>query len=246
MQEKGILVNYEDINTKKEVPWQRPVELEKQLVMQIKIGEKQHVQQTMARLLGHYRELKDWEPSRIKLLIFEIIVLLIRTVEEMGGYFKNVMKDEKCSPYEYIHRCETLTDMQQFLSTFVINCVEEIERVRVGKGYTLVEKAKEIMEASLEQREFSLDDVAARLYISPNYLRTLFKQQVGESFVEYLTRIRMEKALKLLDDVTLKVHQIAERVGYIDQHYFSICFKKYYGLTPTEYREVKISTENRG
>jgi two-component system, response regulator YesN len=245
LKEKGSVVNYEDINTQKEFQWNRPVELEKQLLIQIKLGEKQQVQQTIEMILEYYRGFKDIEPSRIKLMVFEIAILLLRTVEETGGIIKNVTKDEKQTPYECVHRCETFRDLQQFLFMFTMNCIDEIEKARAGKGYTIVEKAKEIVDASLDNSEFSMDDVAARLYISPNYLRSLFKQQVGEAFVEYLTRIRMEKAQRLLDDATLKIHNIAEKVGYIDQHYFSMCFKKYFGLTPTDYREAKTISENR-
>jgi two-component system response regulator YesN len=109
--------------------------------------------------------------------------------------------------------------------------------VKEGKGYSLVEKAREIIAVSYPNSELSLDDLAAKLFISPNYLRSIFKQQVGESFVEYLTGLRMGKARELLNDPSLKIAAIAGQVGYADQHYFSICFKKYYGLTPSEYRE---------
>lgn len=244
LQEKGSVVNYEDINTQKDRQYKRPIEIEKQLLTQVKLGEKQQVPHTIQMLLDYYRGGKDIEPSRIKLLLLEITVLLVRTVEETGGSGKNVFKNGKITPYEQVEQCETLADMQEFFCEFVMKCLEEIEKVRVGRGYTIVEKAKEIIETSLENHEFSLDDVAGRLFISPNYLRNLFKQQVGETFVEYLTRHRMEKAIELLDDPSLKIHQIAEQVGYIDQHYFSICFKKFFGLTPTEYREAKMVVEN--
>jgi two-component system, response regulator YesN len=245
LKDKGSVVNYEDINTPQEIQYNRPLELEKQLLTQIKLSEEQAALQTIEMILEYYRGLKDVEPSRIKLLVFEITILLLRTIEETGGMIKNIMKDEKLTPYECVYQCETFLDLQQFLYQFVMNCIHEIEKVRAGKGYTIVEKAKEIVAAALDNSEFSMDDVAARLFISPNYLRSLFKQQLGESFVEYLTRIRMEKAQKLLDDATLKIHNIAEKVGYLDQHYFSMCFKKYFGLTPTDYREAKMISENR-
>jgi two-component system response regulator YesN len=239
LNEKSNVTNFEDIHTGSETQCARPVELERQLLSQVKLGERQAAQQTAAMLLGYYRGLPDIKPARFKQMLFEIAVLMLRMVEEAGGIIKNVTRDEAATPYDLIHRCETFQDLQQFLTGFTLSCLAEIEKVRAGKGYTLVEKAKEMIDAALSDNELAMDQIAARLFISPNYLRSLFKQQVGESFVEYVTRMRMERARALLDDATLKIYDIAALVGYVDQHYFSICFKKYFGLTPTDYRELQ-------
>jgi two-component system, response regulator YesN len=235
LREKGSLINYEDINLQDEPVEQWPLELENKLLLQVRLGEKEQVVQSALEILNYHRNQQTIDPGRVKRFVFETTLLLMRTVTEAGGNISAFGKD----PYPLVYQCENLTELEHFLVDFSLACCTEIEKARLGKNYSIVEKAKHIIESSLEQNEFSLDDVAGRLFISPNYLRSLFKQQVGESFVEYLTRRRMEKARILLDDVTLKVHRIAEAVGYDDQHYFSICFKKYYGLTPTDYREAK-------
>lgn len=239
LHEKGNIINFEDIHTGDETRCTRPVEMERQLLSQIKLGEKQAAQQTVAMILGYYRGLKDIKPSRFKQMVLEIAVLMLRMVEETGGSIKSTIQDDAAAPYDMIHRCETFQDLQRFLDEFTLSCLDEIEKLKIGKGYSLVEKVKEMIAAALNDNQLSMDQIAARLFISPNYLRSLFKQQMGESFVEYITRMRMERAKELLDDVTLKVYDIASMVGYVDQHYFSICFKKYYGLTPTDYRELK-------
>ncbi len=231
----GSLVNYEDINLQNETPVQWPLELEKQLLLQVKLGEKEQVTHSALQIFDYHRKQQTIEPGRVKQFVFETTLLLRRTVTEVGGNISALGMDS----YRRVYHCETLLELEHFLVDFSLACCTEIEKARLGKSYSIVEKTKEIMENSLEQMEFSLDDVAGRLFISPNYLRSLFKQQIGESFVEYLTRRRMEKARILLDDVSVKVHQIAEAVGYSDQHYFSICFKKYFGLTPTDYREAR-------
>ena len=60
---------------------------------------------------------------------------------------------------------------------------------------------------------------------------------MGKNFVEYLNELRIEKAKELLKDVRYKTYEVAEKVGIPDAHYFSRLFKKYVGMTPTEYRE---------
>jgi two-component system response regulator YesN len=65
----------------------------------------------------------------------------------------------------------------------------------------------------------------------------MFKRETGKNFVDYLNDIRIEKAKELLKDISLKTYEVAEKVGIPDAHYFSRLFKKYVGITPTEFRE---------
>ena len=75
--------------------------------------------------------------------------------------------------------------------------------------------------------------------MSPNYLSAVFSQEMGTTFVEYLTTKRMEKARELLRASDLRSGEIAAAVGYKDSHYFSFLFKKTQGCTPRDYRSGK-------
>jgi two-component system response regulator YesN len=85
--------------------------------------------------------------------------------------------------------------------------------------------------------DLSLEDASAELQISPGYLSRLMKRETGFSFVEYLNRIRVKKATILMSDPSAKAFEVAERVGYRSQHYFSRAFKKVTGSSPTDYRK---------
>jgi two-component system, response regulator YesN len=85
--------------------------------------------------------------------------------------------------------------------------------------------------------DICLEDAAAELQISPGYLSRLMKRETGFSFVEYLNRIRIKKATVLMSDPSAKAFEVAERVGYRSQHYFSRAFKKVTGTTPTDHRK---------
>ncbi|QGQ99865.1 response regulator [Paenibacillus psychroresistens] len=87
--------------------------------------------------------------------------------------------------------------------------------------------------------EISLVDVSTRFHIEPSYFSKLFKAVTNENFIEYLTRLRMEKACELLSSTEQKINEIAELTGYENQRYFSQVFKKFTGLTPSEYREAQ-------
>jgi len=85
--------------------------------------------------------------------------------------------------------------------------------------------------------EISLNAVSTRYFITSTYFSSMFKEIIGENFLEFLTGVRMEKAKELLRRTDLKVGLISERVGYADSRYFSKLFKKTTGLMPTEFRQ---------
>jgi two-component system response regulator YesN len=85
--------------------------------------------------------------------------------------------------------------------------------------------------------EISLNSIAEKYNISPNYLSKLFKIYTNESFKSFLTKIRMEKAIELITNSELKLYNIAEIVGYDDPKYFSKVFKNYFGFSPSQFNE---------
>lgn len=99
----------------------------------------------------------------------------------------------------------------------------------------LIKQAQEYIRAHFAQ-DLSLDSVSRQVNVSPYYFSKLFKEETGQTFVEYLTNIRMEKAKTLLSTTDKSMKEICTSVGYADPNYFSRSFKKNTGETPTEYR----------
>lgn len=99
-----------------------------------------------------------------------------------------------------------------------------------------IEQVQQFIGSNLS-RDISLTDAAALVHLNPSYLSQLFKQQTGGKFVDYVIEMRMEEAKKLLIKTSLRVSEIAERLGYGDISYFSSTFKKLIGCSPLEYRK---------
>lgn len=87
------------------------------------------------------------------------------------------------------------------------------------------------------RESISLQEIAAKLFISDSYFSRMFKQYTGKKFIDYLTEIRVNKAKELLIHTPLKTNEISRLVGYNDQRYFSQIFKKMTNFTPTEYKQ---------
>ncbi|WP_028552245.1 response regulator transcription factor [Paenibacillus sp. UNC451MF] len=85
--------------------------------------------------------------------------------------------------------------------------------------------------------EITLTRAAALVHLNPSYLSQLFKQQLNRNFVDYIVEVRMEEAKRLLSATSLRISEVADRVGYSDVAYFSNTFKKWNGCTPSEYRK---------
>lgn len=96
--------------------------------------------------------------------------------------------------------------------------------------------AKDYIDHHYFEPSISLNEVAEMVQVSPTYLSKRIKTELGASFITYLTKVRIKKALLLMKDPHLKIYEIADMVGYSTQHYFCNAFKKVTGISPTVYR----------
>ncbi|CAM4125687.1 response regulator [Paenibacillus alkaliterrae] len=125
--------------------------------------------------------------------------------------------------------------------------LEEQEREKVGKQENLPLDLKEISSIervirhidSLSVPDLTMTEAAAMVHLNPSYFCKLFKQQTNINFTDYMTSVRMKEATRLLEKTSLRISEIAERLGYADLAYFSNTFKKSVKVTPSEYRKLK-------
>ena len=87
--------------------------------------------------------------------------------------------------------------------------------------------------------DLSVEMICRELHISPAYFSTMFKKETGQTYVAYLTEVRLNRAVELLNETDDKTYVIAKKVGYQEQNYFSYVFKKKFGVSPTRYRGSK-------
>ena len=108
-----------------------------------------------------------------------------------------------------------------------------------NKNRSILKNAVDFIESHYMEEEISLNTVANVANVSANHFSALFSQNMGQTFIEYLTSLRMNKAKELLRCTGMRSSEIAGEIGYKDAHYFSYLFKKTQGMTPSDYRKVR-------
>lgn len=238
------IINYADICDKETFNFKRPTEIESSIILNTKSCNASKVTICIDELFRYYETQKNISASAIKKQVFELIINLSKEVENMVENINGNTENIEIKTYERILKADRLEQLLDSVKATAADCIDKINKTYHNKNISIIKKVIGLVTSGYNDSEFSLEDVAGKLYISPNYLRQLFKQQTGKSFVEYLTILRMEKAASFLEDKLLKVQEVAEKVGFNDYRYFAACFKKHFKMTPSEYREAKELIES--
>lgn len=136
---------------------------------------------------------------------------------------------------------EALRRVSEKLQTRPQKKILNNDTLQLKKLSPKIKHAIQFIEKHYHDDKLSLPKVAEHIEFSTAYFSRTFKDEIGKSFVHYLTELRMEKAKDILKNPYNKSYEVAYLVGYIDYPHFSKAFKKYYGLSPSEYRKMELT-----
>ena len=167
-----------------------------------------------------------------KFAVIEFLIILKRenyigTKKTDGRKFENLSRE--------VLLCSEHIILKQWFILFIHDYLDSINAVN-GNEYILLRKIKHFVNLN-NLKNVSLESAADSAGISSSYLSRLFKEKTGENFHDYVTRCRLETAIKLLRETAQPVQEISYSVGYSDVGYFSRLFRKKFGSTPSEYRK---------
>ncbi len=128
-------------------------------------------------------------------------------------------------------------ETRAYIIDIVKTAIDLREKHATSRYGEVVDEVLRYIDTNYAEDELSLNTLASHVNISPNHLSMIFSQQTGQTFIKYLTDLRMQKAKELLKCSNKRSSEIALEVGYKDPHYFSYIFKKTQGMTPTRFRE---------
>lgn len=209
-------------------------EREEQLLEQVRLGQKAEAAKTFEILLQEMLARGYDSLTYCQMRLAEILVLLWRTARQAGYVGRNEFHLQQ-SYLQRLWRCQTPVELSQWGQ----NLLEEI-LVPPDKGHTPKELVRQIVKYIHDHyaKELTLQDIARQIYLSPDYFSRLFKKEVGCTYAEYLTKVRVERAKALLSNPALSVAEVAQKVGYHDPNYFSRVFRKVVGVSPSDYRQA--------
>ncbi len=142
--------------------------------------------------------------------------------------------------YRSAKEMRTLAAMSAKTSEIVARAAATVENQGKTRTHLVVKKAQLFIERHYARKNVTLELIAEHAAVSPSYISTVFKKELGLSVIEYLTATRLEAAKRLMDaDPLGTIIAVADRVGYSDPYYFSKCFRKHFGVAPTVYLRRK-------
>lgn len=213
-----------------------PIETEKKLFALVEEGNLEAATSQAASFFNWMLDSNYENMMDIKLKVMEFVLWAEHIGYESGG-----MTYRFESRHGYLENLYSMNNYEE-IRTWFITKIQDVCRNIVTKKEeqetNLIAVAKEYIDRNY-QKEISLDETSRQVNISPYYFSKLFKEEMGQSFIEYVTGIRMDKAKELLVKTDKSMKEICNEIGYADPNYFSRTFKKNVGVTPTEYKEKK-------
>ena len=210
-----------------------PVDMEKKLFAEVKNGEKDHAMATAETYFDLIAGLHGEYLMNIRLKVLEFVLYAEYIAYNSGGMVYEFR--DRADYLPTVMGMEELPALRKWFTDKIGEACRNVNTKASEKSLGAVEAAKSYIQNNYS-RDISLDEVSQTVNISPYYFSKIFKEDVGEGFVEYLTKIRMDKAKELLTTTECSMKEICSMVGYADPNYFSRSFKKNVGVTPTEYK----------
>jgi two-component system response regulator YesN len=182
---------------------------------------------------------KGFQKEHMRISIMELFAIIARKFMDFGVDIHKLYEKDLIDLYKVIDRFDTVEEIKNWLTNIVMGCVNELRNARLINVKSVINKAQIYIAANYTSPNISLNSIAEHVYLSSAYFSKLYKKETGETYMEFLTRLRIEKAKSFLRETNIRTSDIGNAVGYPNSQYFTTLFKKVTGTTPVEYRERK-------
>ncbi|MET3547064.1 two-component system response regulator YesN [Paenibacillus favisporus] len=172
----------------------------------------------------------DLQQQCLNILLSSIRNMSFQQLQQNGFLGRHILS------LEGISRFRTLEHLEEWMVQVIRGMIAFKVEHHVPKKKDMITEIKEYVTTHYNE-PISLADLASRFFISPYYLSQFFKQKTGDTYLNFLTQIRMNKAKELLERTDLKVYEVCQRVGYSDPQHFARMFEKVAGCKPRDYRK---------
>ena len=201
----------------------------------VRISDGQKALENLEILMQHLKKTSgEWE--QVMIFSVQLLSVIMKALSELKLDGKSKIPDY-AAMIERVFRLNSFDEIKEYLKEIVQESCMAVGTEISDKKKDLVHKVRDYMEMHFSEEELALNSLAARFYVNPSYLSRVFKEKTGFTFSGLLFEIRMKEAEKLVLRTDLKAYEIAEQVGISDPHYFSACFKKFTGMSVSDYKK---------
>lgn len=216
---------------------------EEELLESIRLCDKEILKTKMNELIQYIDKYKI-NYFYVQIIVRSVYVKALNILSDISSSIEEVFF-EPLEVYEDILKYQTAKEMLIELQNKLIEIIEYINFYNSGKLNIIIQRSKDYINKNYQDPELTLEQVANSVNVSQHYFSVIFKRKTGETFIDYLTKVRLEKAKELLKILSFKIYEISEIVGYNNATYFSSIFKRHIGVSPTEFRNnLLIDTGN--
>lgn len=209
-------------------------EREEAVILNIRAGNKAELLEQVDQFIS-WLQSEKLDPEIAESQILKLIYLALRAYKENGAESRIAELEKHYLPHIQIREMSAEGKMLDWFREQMERFADELAETREQVKHVSIEEARDYIERNIS-RDLTLAQVAEHVKMNPAYLSVLFKEVMGESYIKFLTRCRMELAKQLLNK-GLKVNEVSEKVGYHTYRHFSEVFKKFTGLTPGQYKD---------
>jgi len=209
------------------------LELEKKLAECIQIGEREKAQQLLNDILGSIYFSSSGDIETIKIRATELLVILMRRLSETGiltydGYSLGFVRE--------MREISSIEQMDEWLSRVLSSLMRSALAASEVKHISVIKRVHAYVNEN-HSAKVTLNELAEVVGLSVSYLSKIYREEMGETLVTYMNKVRVEHACTLLTSGSASLADVAHTVGFEDQSYFSKVFKKQVGMSPGKYRE---------
>jgi len=211
-----------------------PYQREGELISRVRLGDRVGAREIINELLGEVLFDHPSNPEILKVKILELVTVLSRAAVEAGADLEDILGLR----YKLVNELASIQDQDE-LCRWIVRVMDRlldgIYRSKSLRPEGHLKKALDYVNSNFAE-PLSLRKVASQAFMSPFHFSHILKEEMGLTFVEYLTRVRIRRAKQLLLSTNRSISRIALDVGYRDQSYFTKVFRKVEGITPTDFR----------
>ncbi len=166
----------------------------------------------------------------------EIVSTCMEFLDEMSQSFDRIFQDTaRLDFYTQFQNMDSYSQLESWIRGFIMKVMAYAHDKKHTKAIKVAEQVKSYIQEHYGEEELRIEDIAKNVHMSYTHLCYLFKRETSVTINDYLTELRIAKAKELFDEGIQVVQYVASQVGYADANYFGKCFKKYIGVSPSQY-----------